>query len=237
MSRKFFRKFVPSRERVHSDRLLRVFGKVLHNPNLWHLNRHSVAKGVAWGLWWAFIPVPGQTVGAAAVALKVRANVPLAIALTWVSNPLTMIPCAYAAYRAGLLVTGQKGMPNSEFDKLLHTFSDLDISAAWSFVTTNISRLWPFFVGSIVVATVAAVVGYLLVQWMWRWNLVRRWKKRGHLVHCRVCHKPVPTDLKTTCPHCGAPSPQRTRIGLGFAAIARMAKHRRQPADHETVMK
>lgn len=224
MSRKFFRKYLPARERLHNDRLLSVFGRMLHNPNLWHLNRHSVSRGIGAGLWWAFIPVPGQTVLATLTALKLRGNVPLAIALTWVSNPLTMVPCAIAAYQLGILATRQPRMPEHEFQNLLSSFAHLDFAGAWHFVTNNIGRLWPFFVGSVILSTLAALVGYLLVQWMWRWNLVRRWQKRGHLVHCRVCHKPVPTDENSTCPHCGAASPKRTRIGLGFAAIARLAK-------------
>ena len=47
MPRKFFRKYLPSHESVRQNRYIRFFGTALHHPNLWHLNRKSVAGTVA----------------------------------------------------------------------------------------------------------------------------------------------------------------------------------------------
>jgi uncharacterized protein (DUF2062 family) len=230
MSRRFFRKYLPSRQKLDEDRLLRRFKNLLHSPNLWHLNRHSVSTGIAAGTWWAFIPVPGQTVFATLTALKVRGNVPLAIALTWISNPLTMIPCAYSAYRLGLLATRQKAMANEDFEKLLGNFASLNFSGAWNFVVEHIGVLWPFFVGSVLLSTLAAGVIYLLVQWSWRWNLVRRWTKRGHRVRCRGCRQFLVGGSSLTCPHCGTPVPRRHRRSRGLGDSARLEREESRAA-------
>lgn len=236
MSRRFFRRLLPSRQRLHRDRWFRMLGRAMQNPSLWHLNRHSVARGMAAGLWWAFIPVPGQTLGAALFALRTRGNVPLAVAATWVTNPLTMVPSAWVCYEIGLLVTRQPRVQNflGQMRELMYHLERLQLWAGakflWHFARDNVGMMWPFWVGCLAIATISAALGYLVVQWLWRGNLVRRWRKRGHRVHCRVCHRPVAADAASICPHCGARSPQRTRIGLGIAAAARLAARRKPEA-------
>jgi len=45
-------------ESIRHNRYLAHFGTLLHHPNLWHLNRHSVAGGVAIGLFAGLVPGP-----------------------------------------------------------------------------------------------------------------------------------------------------------------------------------
>src|SRR5688572_3632838 len=98
MARHLFRKIVPSEQTMRQTRSLRVFGNTLLNRRLWHLNRHSTAWGVASGLFWAWIPLPIQTIAAVGMAIAGRGNIALAMAFTWVSNPLTLIPCFLLSY-------------------------------------------------------------------------------------------------------------------------------------------
>jgi hypothetical protein len=228
MARRFFKRLMPKRERLAGEKagwLRRLFA----NPNLWHLNRHSVARGVACGLWWAWIPIPLQSPGACFFAWKLKGNVPLAYACCWLSNPLTMLPAIYICYQLGLLVTFQESV--GFYTEIKHTFTAIadkgfvaGIKHSWWFITHHIDQLWPFLVGCVVFSTLNAVVGFFGVHALWRWSVVRRWKKRGHKVHCRQCHRPLPHEKEQSCPHCNALSPHRTRIGLGLAAIARMAR-------------
>ena len=89
MPRKFFQKYLPSHESIRQNRYIALFGTLLHHPNLWHLNRHSVAGGVAIGLFAGLIPGPLQMLTAAILAVPLRVNLPVVLATTLYTNPLT----------------------------------------------------------------------------------------------------------------------------------------------------
>ena len=108
MPKKFIRRFLPEPQAVKNNKILRVFGSVLHEPNLWHLNRRSAAGGFCIGLFFAFWPVPFQMWLSAGVAIPFRANLPLSVATVWVTNPFTIPPIFYAAYKIGSTVLGTK---------------------------------------------------------------------------------------------------------------------------------
>ena len=41
---------MPNSQSIKNNKHLKIFGDLLHNPHLWHMNRHSVAKAFAVGL-------------------------------------------------------------------------------------------------------------------------------------------------------------------------------------------
>jgi len=63
MFRKFFRKYLPTHETVLRKRGITHDGNLLKLPNLWHLNRQSIASSFAVGLIAELIPGPLQTIG------------------------------------------------------------------------------------------------------------------------------------------------------------------------------
>jgi len=69
MPRKLFRKYVPTAASVRENRWIAKFGTLLHHPNLWHLNRDSVAGAVAIGLFAGLIPGPLQMLVALGLTL------------------------------------------------------------------------------------------------------------------------------------------------------------------------
>ena len=92
---------IPTRETVHRYRLLRPFAPHLTHSSLWRMNRRSVPRGVALGLFVAVIIPVMHTAIAAVLAIPARANVAVAALFTLVVNPLTIPPLYYAAYRIG----------------------------------------------------------------------------------------------------------------------------------------
>jgi uncharacterized protein (DUF2062 family) len=55
---------------------------------------------------------------AAAAAIYFRANLPVSVALVWVTNPLTMPPLFYFAYQVGLWFLNQPAAESFDFSLL-----------------------------------------------------------------------------------------------------------------------
>ncbi|MDQ5915677.1 MAG: uncharacterized protein QG584_1569, partial [Pseudomonadota bacterium] len=172
--RKFIRRFLPSHEAVHSNRWLAPFANTLLHPRLWHLNRHSAAGAVAAGLFCGLIPGPFQMLGAALWCLVFRVNLPLALATTLYTNPLTIVPLYIAAFGIGQFVLG------SGVEFIAPPAYDFRNPAGWmqAMSTWTYGLGKPLLVGLILLATMLAVVGYFTVKAAWRWHLIRNWRAR-----------------------------------------------------------
>jgi uncharacterized protein (DUF2062 family) len=159
---------MPSAQSVRENKCLRCFGKLLHEPALWHLSRHSLAKAFFVGLFCAMMPVPFQMVIAAAGAIWLHSNLPIAVALVWLTNPLTMPPVFYLAYLLGDWVLQ---MPEREFH----------FEASLSWAMHEMTVIWqPFLLGCVLLGLISGVLGYVFVQCVWRAMIVRRWNARHH---------------------------------------------------------
>lgn len=162
MPKKLLKRYMPDHHAIHEHKSLRFLGALIHNPNLWHLNRRSVAGAFAVGLFAAFIPLPSQMAIAAAAAIPFRVNLPISVALVWITNPLTMPPIYYVVYRIG---TWALGTPAPEVG--------FEISLDW--LMTEMTVIWkPFLLGSLIVGVVSSVTGYLLVRLAWRAHVLRQ---------------------------------------------------------------
>ncbi len=73
----------------------------LLNRALWQPCRDTVAGGISIGLFFAMMPMPMQTIAAAAIAVRSRVNVPFAVAACFVSNPLTEPFIRVSQFRMG----------------------------------------------------------------------------------------------------------------------------------------
>src|SRR5436190_24092428 len=106
--RKLFRKYLPEPEAVLAKRWAAPFRPWLGHPNLWHLNRRSVPGAVAIGLFCGLIPGPIQMLGALLCAVPLRKNIPVALAVTLYTNPLTIVPLYLVAYGYGSAILGKR---------------------------------------------------------------------------------------------------------------------------------
>lgn len=173
--RKFIRKYLPSHDQVRKHRALRWLGPALHSPNLWHLNRRSVARGVAVGLFTGLFPPPFQMISAAVASVALRVNLPVAVVATLYTNPLTMAPIYFFGYQIGVMVTGERG--NANFASL--DFQELSLPGLWQAVRDFIaSASEVFLLGVLLEGILFAVIGYFLVDLIWRAHVIYRWRKR-----------------------------------------------------------
>jgi uncharacterized protein len=173
--RNFLHKLLPSLETVKNQRWLKPFGNWLQHPNLWHLNRRSVAAGVAIGLFCGLIPGPLQMISAALFAVLLRANLPVAVFTTLYTNPFTIVPLYLLAYMFGTWVSGEHNV----IDSAKFSFPEMQ----WH---NWISELWawlmmlgePFFIGLPLLAVCLAIIGYFAVRVAWRLTVVHRLRAR-----------------------------------------------------------
>lgn len=159
MPRRFFRKFAIKRHHIGDSWLLAPFRNVMHEPRYWGIRRRTVVPAFAIGLFVAFVPFPGHPVIAILLALAFRMNVPIAAVTTFVSNPLTMGPMFYAAYRLGRRLLDLEPVPFS-----------FELSMDW--VNTTFVNIWqPMTLGCLILGITAATVGYITVDILWRLSL------------------------------------------------------------------
>ena len=85
--------------------------KPLFHRSLWVPCRDTVAAGLAIGLFFSMVPFIPQSIFAAILAMRVRANVPFAMAACFVSNPFTNVPCWIAQVWAGRLIIDVFNIP------------------------------------------------------------------------------------------------------------------------------
>jgi len=166
MPRKFFQKLVPSSHEIKQNKSCRFLHKLLHNPNNWHFNRQSVAGAFAVGLFFAWFPLPSQIVYSAIAAIWLRVNLPISVSLIWITNPITIPPFFYFAYKVGAYILGEE-----------IAIERFELSMEW--LGDSVGQIWqPLMVGSLLIGVVSAIIGYFAIHLVWRLHISHRWKKR-----------------------------------------------------------
>ncbi|HEX8533446.1 MAG TPA: DUF2062 domain-containing protein [Allosphingosinicella sp.] len=165
----------PKREDLAESRWIKPFGGRVLRSDLWRFTRRSVPRGVGVGiLVGIFLMIPGlQIVGAALMSVPFRANIPIAAAMTFLSNPATtpfiLVASIYVGNRLG-------------FHADLGTFYTLyeRRAGAKEWLAWLASDAAPALVsGLFVISLVSALVGYLISGFVWRWWQARKWKRRA----------------------------------------------------------
>lgn len=162
MPKRFIRRLLPADDSIRNHKHLKIFGKLLHDPNLWHLNRYSVAGAFAVGLFCAFLPMPFEMVVAAFGAIILRVNLPISVALVWLSNPFTWVPIYGTGYLFGAHLLG------------LHAVHLRDITLEWL-----LKQFGPLWLGNVLLGVIVAILAYGVVRGLWRIKVIRDWRRRG----------------------------------------------------------
>jgi len=124
----------PTRESLEHNRFLAPVAHRVLEPSLWRFTRRSVPRGVALGLLVGiFLLIPGvQIAGAALLALPFRANIPLAAAMTFLSNPATTPLFLMASVYMGNWLLGRSA-DASGFMALIDRHASIREWCAWLF--------------------------------------------------------------------------------------------------------
>ena len=169
MPRNLIKRYMPDHKKIRDHKHLKFLGALLHDPNILHLNRRSVAGGFSVGLFVAFVPVPFQMVLAAIGAIVARVNLPISVALVWITNPLTMPPIFYGAYKVGTWI----------LDRPIQAI-EFQLSVEW--LMNELGTIWqPFLLGCFVCGVSFALLGNVFIRLFWRIHVGRNWRKRRRL--------------------------------------------------------
>ncbi len=164
--RSFFKRVLPEHRKFQQHQQLSLLGDILQDPNIFHLNRRSAAGGVAIGLFVAFMPIPGHMIIAALAAIYLRVNLPLAVVLVWLSNPLTIPPLFFLCYKTGAMLLHEPAL-------------DLHFQLTLAWLSDIIADIWePLLLGCFSLGTLSAIAGYFAIKLLWRISTVRKWEDR-----------------------------------------------------------
>ena len=178
--KKRLKDLLPTPEKVLESRTLKLFAPQLADPRLWHFNRHSLNKAVYIGVLSAFFPLPGQMLLALIGSLIFRANVPMALGLTWITNPLTSLPIFYAGYYIGAKILDAPMISLRLIGRMIADFSLWVLAdGANPFITyQGTVSIAAFCIGVTILAVLTSIICGLAFKAVWRYRTVASWQKR-----------------------------------------------------------
>jgi len=136
------------------DKLKTLIEKSKVPPEFLSTNRKMVSRAVLLGLFIAFIPMPMQMALVLAFIPFFRFNVPIALAMCWLSNPLTMPPMYYVEYLTGSFLLGMKPEP-------------VQMTLEW--FSNNLSHIFiPLYFGTAIFSVVGSTSAYFIVNHFWK---------------------------------------------------------------------
>ncbi len=138
-----------------------------------YINRKSISRGILIGLFWGFIPMPFQMLGVLSITLILRFNVPIAIAMVWLSNPFTMPFMYYMEYLTGNFILGKDGVESIELT--MRWFSN-----HWDDIVV------PLYIGASFYSIVVSSIIYVIINYLWAHSVV---KERKEINESRVGKK------------------------------------------------
>lgn len=181
----FLHRQMPTHAQLEGNRFTAPFAR---RQELFRFTRRSVPAGMAVGMFVGiFALIPGvQIVGAALMCVPFRGNIPLAAAVTFVSNPATtlliILPLAVAignsfGYHADIATVNAMVKNGAGIEQWWH----------WLLSDTAPAVVIGLFIQSII----AAAVSYVLAVWFWRWWIGRKHRAR-RLRPARETASPTP---------------------------------------------
>ena len=165
MPRRTLRRFLPQPHFIREHKSLRLLALVLHDPNLFHLNRRSVSLAAFVGVFVGLQPVPMHMLIAAALAVWLRCNITLAVVCVWVSNPLTLPAIVFLQYELGARLLG------------IPAASGFEMSVEW--LEHSLHAVWePLFLGSVLSGLALGALAWGATRLLWRLAVQLRWRAR-----------------------------------------------------------
>jgi len=122
-------------------------------------NRKMISRAVLIGLFIAFIPMPMQMAAVLLFMPFIKFNVPVGLAMCWLSNPITMPPMYYMEYLTGSFLLGIKPEP-------------VEMTMEW--FTNNLDNIFiPLYFGTAIYSIFGSLIAYFAVNYLWKISVDR----------------------------------------------------------------
>jgi len=146
-----------------SEKLKAFIKKAKIPPEYLATNRKMISRGVFLGIFIAFIPMPMQMAAVLLFIPLFRFNVPIALAMCWLSNPFTMPPMYYMEYLTGSFLLGIEPAP-------------VELTLEW--FSENIDAIFiPLYFGTALYSIFGSLLAYWGVNHFWKSSVHKAKKK------------------------------------------------------------
>ena len=177
MAKRFFQSWLPSPEKVNNLKFMKIFGDKALSPQLWYVNRKSISKAMFIGTFWGILPIPFHTILIVLTIIFFEANLPIGFILSWIMNPLTVVPILIFAFWIGSKIYHvhmiNKDMLLGVFHQIIHWIKNfghghIDFSLAKILAT-----------GLFIEAITFATLLFIATRIYWRWSVIKKWRQRN----------------------------------------------------------
>ncbi|MGC9450144.1 MAG: DUF2062 domain-containing protein [Oceanipulchritudo sp.] len=155
-------RWMPRRATVHRYPVLKWFAKASRKRSyLWCFRVRKVVPALYAGCILALLPLYGiQLPLAVALAFLLRVNLPVLFSLQFITNPLTALPCYFAAYQIGRVILNLFGIdsPHLNMQEMKFLIDSLQ-AGDWGYNLKYIATVWGItFLGGSVLGSFLATV-------------------------------------------------------------------------------
>ncbi len=168
MARGWFRRsvfktirFLKHPRKLRHSRVMRWFARHFLDKHVWKPTQHTLSGGMAVGMFITLQLLPIQMPAATILAAIFRVNIPIAIAMCWVSNPFTVPFMAWLEHAIGKWVLSlYTTVPTTPFP----THLPESIVDAWVVLKEHAPVM---LVGGIILGAIVALVSYIATWSVW----------------------------------------------------------------------
>ena len=163
--RSYILRSVPQREDLACSRWLRPIAHLVVHDDLWRFKRDAVARGVAIGLFWAFLVPVAQIPFSVMQCVFQRGMITASIIATFITNPFNFPFWWWLAYKVGNALMGG-GL----------AYAPPSASLDWLDWALSIGK--PTFLGMVIFALAFSAIGYFSVKLVWNFRVLHKRRTR-----------------------------------------------------------
>ncbi|ENV34894.1 hypothetical protein L289_3695 [Acinetobacter gerneri DSM 14967 = CIP 107464 = MTCC 9824] len=176
MTKRFFRDWLPSQEKLSQSKILRIFGDSALNPVLWYVNKKSISRAMLIGTFWGMLPIPFHSILIVICAILFDANLPISLMLAWIMNPFTILPILYIAFWMGTKIYHVHMINKEMLLGVLHQIVHWIKNFGHGHIDLSLAKI--LLTGMLIEAFITAVLAYFITKIIWNWKVIQKSKKR-----------------------------------------------------------